>query len=66
MCQNISLSRRGVLLAHLLFELWVYLYIGITSLCLYYSTKNMNIQDVNLHKDETFNLCKTQIYIFWA
>ena len=65
MCQNISLSRRGVLFAHfvVLERLglpvhWYHL------LCLYSITRTMNNQYANLHKVCAFHLFKTQNYIF--
>ena len=41
----------------------VYLYIGITSLCLYNIAKIMIFQDVILYKVNKRNLCRTQISV---
>jgi hypothetical protein len=39
----------------------VYLYIGVTSLCLYIINKKSNNQDGKLYKTHKINLCKRQI-----
>ena len=45
-------------------SLEVYLYIGITSLCLYIITEIFVFQDGILYKLNSFSLCKIQKYVY--